>query len=554
MNDNKKQNIPENIHNIIKNNNSSKINNAIKINNENNKGYNKVIKALFDNDNENYNNDINIKKERFKENFYKYNFEKSQNVDSLNNLLLIKNSIGQENIEPMNKFQNRIKNNGGNKIFKIKVDNNLIESKEEEKENESPENIEIKNKDYKLVNENNKKETKGELDLTYNFDNDVFNITQQQMDIMDGEVNKIYNRHKNKIEDKIFKMKYPFLKDKNLYSESNHISKEERQKRLSPIIEKQKLILEKIKKDNISRSNISSSNNIDSDNQTRDKISKSNKIFYPYLNNNSNGNIYINHSQRNNNLQALFPPYNQNSIQFNNDFKNNNIFPNYHNNNIQRYQNLFNNGSLSSENKSVISSSDKINLSKSNKRKIIYEPYTLNDYKRKYEKMNKNRKIFGGLGANIGGEDWINRQKRLERKKQYANYVKSDNEEDFKKQQKIKLKLKSENYEVTKTISSKKSSDFSNGRLTEPSNKRYYNIRTENNIINNNKIKLPLIKERFNNKNNIKRVFDKSNSNKKYKIKESFESDKLNPLYQISGNEKDLNELIKQYEEYNGKF
>ena len=69
------------------------------------------------------------------------------------------------------------------------------------------------------------------------------------MDIMDGEVNKIYNRHKNKIEDKIFKMKYPFLKDKNLYSESNHLTKEERQKRLSLIIEKHKLILDKIKKD-----------------------------------------------------------------------------------------------------------------------------------------------------------------------------------------------------------------------------------------------------------------------------------------------------------------
>ena len=69
------------------------------------------------------------------------------------------------------------------------------------------------------------------------------------MDIMDGEVNKINNRHKNIREFKIFKMKYPFLKDKNLYSESNHLTKEERQKRLSLIIEKHKLILDKIKKD-----------------------------------------------------------------------------------------------------------------------------------------------------------------------------------------------------------------------------------------------------------------------------------------------------------------
>ena len=39
-------------------------------------------------------------------------------------------------------------------------------------------------------------EKKGELDLTYNFDDDVFNVTQEQMKIMDGEVNKIYNKYK----------------------------------------------------------------------------------------------------------------------------------------------------------------------------------------------------------------------------------------------------------------------------------------------------------------------------------------------------------------------
>ena len=107
-----------------------------------------------------------------------------------------------------------------------------------------------------------------------------------------------------------------------------------------------------------------------------------NKIFYPYLNNNSNWNKYINHNQRNNNLHTLFPSYNLNTLQFNNDFNNNNIFSNNHNNNIQRYQNLFNNGSLSWENKTIISSNDKINLNKLNKRTIIYKPHTLIDYKR----------------------------------------------------------------------------------------------------------------------------------------------------------------------------
>ena len=583
MKDNK-INIEENSDNKIKKDNFPKINNNIKIENNKSNGYNKVIKALLYNDNNdkkeninNINNDNNDPKknhkiDEFKENFYKYNFEKSEGIESLSNLLLVKNTIGQENIEPMNKFLNRPRNNINNKIYKVKLDNNLIESKEEEKENENFEKIENKNNDNNYIKENNKKEEKGELDLTYNFDDDVFNVTQQQMDILDGDVNRIYNRYKNNIEKKYFKMNHPYLKNKNTMIDNNldygtvHMSKEERQKRLSPIIEKQKLILERIKKDNISRSNLSSSNNNDSDNQTKNKINKSNKKFYPYelsqLNNNSNGNLYSNMNQRSYNNYIPYPFNNFNTLELNNNINSNKNLnlPNYQNNNILRYQNFYNNRQYISENRSIISSNDKININKENQRKIIYEPYTLIDYKKKYEKSNRERKLLGGLGANIGGEEWVNRQKRLERKRQYSEYVKSDNEEDFKKQNQIKFKLKNEKMEITKTVSSKKSSAFSSDRLTEPISKKNKYIKTENNIISSKQIKLPLIKERFriqsnnNNKNNIKSFHGNSNSNKKFKLKENFESELINPINPINGNEKDLKELIKQYEEYNGKF
>ena len=340
-------NIAENTDNKIKNDNFPKINNNIKIENYNNDiGYNKVIKALLDNDNDkidkiddnnnknkinNDNNDANQyqkKNDESKENFYKYNFEKVKGIESINNLSLIKNTIGQENIEPMNKFQNRPKNNISNNIYKVNVDNNLIESKEEEKENE---NLENNNDNY--IIENIRKIQKGELDLTYNFDDDVFNVTQEQMDILDGDVNRIYNRYKNNIEKKNYKMNHPYLKYNNKMIDSNldygpiHMTKEERQKRLSPIIEKQKLILEKIKKDNISRSHLSSNKNNDSDNQTKIIINKSNKIFSPYglnkLDNNSNGNIYSNINIRSYNNYSPYRYNNSNTLNLNRNITNN---------------------------------------------------------------------------------------------------------------------------------------------------------------------------------------------------------------------------------------
>ena len=563
MND-KKQNNLQQTNEYTKKDNLPKNNNNIIINNDNHNNYNKVFNALIDSENNNKENNKdnnnnneknnNHKRDEINEDFYKYKFDNSENIKSLNNLFLIKNTIGKENIEPMNKFQNRINNNYN---IKIKSDNNLNESKEEEKDidinNNKGENVNIninKTEEDKYYEENNKnkekKEKKGQLDLTYNFDDDVFNVTQEQMKIMDGEVNKIYNKYKKNIQLKNFKINHPYLQYKNRNINSNieyaesHISKEERQKRLSPIIEKQKLILEKIKKDNVSRSRISLSNNNDSDNQTKNKSNKSNKIFYPYKLNklkNSNGNI----NRNNNNNYALSPTYN-NIIDLNNS--NNNIIYNYqNNNNIMRYQNLYNNGALSSENKINYTSNNKINLNKSYKNKITYEPYTLIDYKNKFENIN-NRKLLGGLGANIGGEEWVDRQKKLERKKQYSEYVKNDNEEDFKKMNKLKIN----------TISSQKTSDYSSkGKINKLININQYRIKTENNIRKDKPIiKLPLIKENFN--HNLKQNNENNAINRKYKINDNYEFEMLNPVNPINGDEKDLKELIKQYEEYNGEF
>ena len=547
-------------------------NNKSNINDHN---YNKVIKVFMNEQNEKkmksineeINNDLN-KKEK---DIYESNLSGGEKIKPLNELLLVKNSIGQESIEPINldKFK---ENHSIKKISENMKENNLEELKEEEKENQVDKKIEKeinnnefdKNKDMNnnKESENKNKEEKeneegykvkieeGELDLTYNFDNDTFNVTNEQMGILDGDANRIYKKYKNEVQLKNFKENHPKLQhniklvNNNLEFFVSPMKHEEKQKKLSSIFGKQKLILEKIKRDNNQRNIIT--NNNDSINQTKIKINKSNKIIYRYklnqLNNNSNGNFYINQNQSEN-KHVLSPYYNNNTISNDRSYLIHRIYP--YNRNSQRYQNIFNKEVLLSDNRSN-NSSEKNNLDYSIKRKYLFEPYTLNEYKQKYENGLSMKKL-GGLGANIGGEDWRIRQKLLERKKQYSEYIKND--ENFKnRQNRKKIQLKKENSEVSRTIISKKSSD-SKERMTESSKK--INNKNEINADKGNQLKLPLIKQSSKINQNLNRKNEYYDKNRVYKGKQNYEFMGMIPKFE---NNKDLNQLIQQYEEYNGKI
>ena len=547
-------------------------NNKSNINDHN---YNKVIKVFMNEQNEKkmksineeINNDLN-KKEK---DIYESNLSGGEKIKPLNELLLVKNSIGQESIEPINldKFK---ENHSIKKISENMKENNLEELKEEEKENQVDKKIEKeinnnefdKNKDMNnnKESENKNKEEKeneegykvkieeGELDLTYNFDNDTFNVTNEQMGILDGDANRIYKKYKNEVQLKNFKENHPKLQNNiklvnnNLEFFVSPMKHEEKQKKLSSIFGKQKLILEKIKRDNNQRNIIT--NNNDSINQTKIKINKSNKIIYRYklnqLNNNNNGNFYINQNQSEN-KHVLSPYYNNNTISNDRSYLIHRIYP--YNRNSQRYQNIFNKEVLLSDNRSN-NSSEKNNLDYSIKRKYLFEPYTLNEYKQKYENGLSMKKL-GGLGANIGGEDWRIRQKLLERKKQYSEYIKND--ENFKnRQNRKKIQLKKENSEVSRTIISKKSSD-SKERMTESSKK--INNKNEINADKGNQLKLPLIKQSSKINQNLNRKNEYYDKNRVYKGKQNYEFMGMIPKFE---NNKDLNQLIQQYEEYNGKI
>ena len=128
-----------------------------------------------------------------------------------------------------------------------------------------------------------------------------------------------------------------------------------------------------------------------------------------------------------------------------------------------------------------------------------------------------------------------------ERKKHYADYIKEDFE--FNLLNKKPIKLKNKKNEDSKTVTSKKDSEFSS---YETKNGHKYKIfRTENNMIKNYGIKLPLINQRFKSNNKIKLKKNKRSSKDIYKIIQD---------HQFEGSEKDLKQLIKQYEEYNEKL
>ena len=520
--------------------------------------YNKVINIFRDNNNNN--NElkpiVNNPKIEFnnKENIHNYNFEKSSNIEPLKDLALVENTIGQQKIEPMIQFQNKNLIKNDNKKEEL---NEIIAEKIEEKTNEEDNNKNIIEK--------------GELDLSYNFNDDVYNVTQEQMGILDEYANKIYKKYQNNIKIKNFNINYPKWKNdvkminNNIIFFPSKMTGKEKIKRISPIIAKQKLILEKIKKDNASRINLSLSNNNDSINKTQNNVNTFNNINYPYklnqFNNNSidsNGNINRRNSnnQYENDYERNYK-YNSNTIN-NNQHNNYNIYKiNNYNNRIinERYQNIYKNESQISENKSNDSNIKLYN------RKIDFEPYTLDDYRQKYQ--NDNFRKLGGLGADIGGDAWRNRQMLLERKIQYSEYIKGD--EESKRQNKKIAKVKTENNEISKTISPKKTLEFSSDKLLkekEGKNNRKYNIiKTENNNISrqNRQFRLPLIKERFkssqeyniNNKINLKKSFDPLYNNKIHTRNSDYEFMGMNPG---NGNGKDLTEIIKQYEMNNGKI
>lgn len=451
------------------------------------------IKNAFQEDNINEKN--NNENEKLNEQLYNLDF-KSKNLESFKNFSLIKNSIGVEKLD-LN-FQN-IKEK-----FESKKKNNMNEINSEK--NNIPKDDLNKHLDNAYKKENNiynNNQIIIESDNKNNFNEDILNVTQDQMKIFDDHVNKLYNNHINNIKLKIFQINHPHLH--NIKIINNHVeqisSSMTKEQRILPVLQKQKSILKKIQENNVSRSN-SSISKINNDPTEHSVPNRENKLIKIFSKRNFNKNKF-----------ELFPSYNPRTLD-------NNILS-------ENYSTSENDKNNSKEKKSL-------KLQKN----INFKPYTLEQYKRKYENNNNMRLILGGLGPNLGGKEWNEKKKMNDIKKIYSDNVKSDNEYNMLNKKSIKLKNKKN--DDSKSIISKKDSEFSSYE-TKNSN-RYRIFKTENNIVNNEELKLPLINQRFrsNNKNKLKII--KKNNKDIYNI---------NQEHELEGSEKDLRQLIKQYEQYN---
>ena len=155
----------------------------------------------------------------------------SKNIEPSSNFSLIKNSIENEKFDQIyqnkkekfspSKKTNHLNNND------IIVDNSNNYVGEENSRNKDMISNEIK----KDLNKNN-------------FNEDMLNVTQDQMKIFDDEVNKLYNSHKKNIQLKIFQINHPYLHNikfinNNIEKISSLMNKEER---IFPILKKQKSI------------------------------------------------------------------------------------------------------------------------------------------------------------------------------------------------------------------------------------------------------------------------------------------------------------------------
>ena len=324
-------------------------------------------------------NDINFDEEN---NEYIFGHKKDEKLEPIK-LSLIRDTIGEDE-EKISQFHNQIEKEKYEQSLKENNFNNM------KIPNKKLTNFYNYRNDQNELKKKNRVLSKTEKEIEYFKEKDLFdeelndenfNITQKQMNILDRETNINYNYFKEISNRKNFQINHPYLEYEKFLDKERNISQsidnqlsvtqknEIKQNRMKHILAKQKSIIENI----IFRKHILNSHN-------------------------SMNNIYSNPKNLNKDNSST-------SI-----FKNNSI-------------------NIKSKNKSKPKSI------------LNYRSYNIKDYMDKY----KNQKMsnFGGLGPNIGGDEWMKRQKLLDRKKEYSNYVLFNEKRNLeeKKTQRSKVKL-----------------------------------------------------------------------------------------------------------------
>ena len=399
-------NIKENI--IQVNENNLDINNNIKENTieikENNIDINNNEKTIEMNDNNEINNNV-----------YFTNEENNKNIK-------------KENIEDTIKHNDNIENNYNKEYNKDLTNKSNLNEKEEKK------------KIHKNIPTN-----LNESDIITNSlsDDDSFNLTKYQMNILNKEATQFYNRLSKNLSNKIYHLKYPYLNkgNSNIYERNNL---------LRSLINKQKQL--------INKSNNNSKKKIEQTKRNSVDLSKNIKgdfITQIPLNNNLSDNI------------------NSNKLPLTN-----NIINSYNNKNENKLPKIINKNN---------------NFSKKNKeKKILYKPYSIEEFKENTKKFNYR---YPSSLSNIGTPQWEENNKKYIKKYEYCKSLQKIELERMKIYNKKKLN-KSEIIKKKENEKEENEKNILTDSLEEESEKKFdkkllLNDKEKNNKLN--KSKFPLI-------------------------------------------------------------
>ena len=474
------------------------------------------------------------------------------NMNKSNNSNIDKNNIKNKILNNKNSNNDITMNQSINKQRENDINNNSLNNYKEEinEDNNLHNNVSLNNenknnneeKDYETSQITQKKKKKiipknlNESDIISCSlsDDSSFNVTHQQMDILNKEANKFYDKLNRKLTNRIFNLKHPYLirGNQNSYYE-------EKKKLLEPLIKKQKELLKKNLRKNKSKRDLDQSK-LNSSNMTNNNNNNSSRDFMtqiPYYNNNTpnkNNQNQINLNYMNNMNTSVNMPQIQlyNSYNNLNNNSQNQLIPNIINQNLPIINNnLFNNNLNNSNNNinnNIINNQDNSNNKNNNGnltklKKIRYKPHTLKEYQENLK--NSNYRYPASLGSNIGSPQWELEHKKLEKKFDYCKSV-----------QKIDKDIK------TKKLFDTKQLNKSEEKKTKQK-KKELNISLENkNNIKENNNENRMKTEQGINKNNLKKLPPINSNRRKLQLR-----NRNIPI--DSENEEELNKIISQNKE-----
>ena len=560
------QGLPEEIIEKENNINETEINTFNTNENINNKS---ITERNVNNQNNNIhvNDSININKnitqrENSNEQKKKINLN---NMNKSNNSNIDKNNIKNKILNNKNSNNDITMNQSINKQRENEINNNSLNNYKEEinEDNNLHNNVSLNNenknnneeKDYETSQIMQKKKKKiipknlNESDIISCSlsDDSSFNVTHQQMDILNKEANKFYDKLNRKLTNRIFNLKHPYLirGNQNSYYE-------EQKKLLEPLIKKQKELLKKNLRKNKSKRDLDQSK-LNSSNMTNNNNNNSSRDFMtqiPYYNNNTpnkNNQNQINLNYMNN----MYTSVNMPQIQLYNSYNNlnnnsqNQLIPNIINQNLPIINNNLFNNNLNNSNNNInnninnqdnsINKNNNGNLTKL--KKIRYKPHTLKEYQENLK--NSNYRYPASLGSNIGSPQWELEHKKLEKKFDYCKSV-----------QKIDKDIK------TKKLFDTKQLNKSEEKKTKQK-KKELNISLENkNNIKENNNENRMKTEQDINKNNLKKLPPINSNRRKLQLRNRnipIDSDNEEELNKIISQNKELGALLLSHDLYNSE-